>query len=155
MSGTDFKHEISRCRKPFFEICTSQTRNAPYLVVSSKITPSELAALTPRAKKMKLVSPKWVLDSVERTEIQDPAVYQPISPVVNRSQRIEKTSVGTNSFDTTMEMTTTQDKKVQEKDENQDPNAVSFEEMIAEKRRKQKERLNEMQNSPAGKDLQN
>ena len=104
---------------------------------------------------MKLVSPKWVLDSVERTEIQDPAVYQPISPVVNRSQRIEKTSVGTNSFDTTMEMTTTEDKKVQEKDENQDPNAVSFEEMIAEKRRKQKERLNEMQNSPAGKDFQN
>lgn len=82
LSGKDFtlKQLLYICSP--FEICKSQTRNAPYLVVSSKITPSELAALTPRAKKMKLVSPKWVLDSVEKVEIQDPAIYQPISPVV-------------------------------------------------------------------------
>ena len=52
-----------------------------------------------------------------------------------------------------MEMTVSEDKKVQEKDENQDPNGISFRKMIEEKRRIQREKVNELQGSPAGRDF--
>merc|ERR1711892_1006402 len=140
--------------------CVSQTRNAGYLVVDQAITPSEVKKLTPRAKKMKLVTQKWLLDSLERRSIQDWNDYKPIMPVITTATTTTDNGAGgtgTFGFDSTLGIDNNEvendDPQVKSKSvapvsSSATPSSVDFKATMAQKRleakAKQKERLSAM-----------
>ena len=107
--------------------CVSQTRNASYLVVDAGISPSVISRLTPRAKRMKLVTQKWLLDSLEQGNIQDYNQYQPITPVV--SQSVTNENKDPNPLAVFEEKLRKEGRRHRENKENNGPSA--FEESLA------------------------